>query len=106
MKSFNILGFTLTLMLTLPVFASGNIEAGKEKARICAGCHGVDGNSVVPMYPKIAGQHAQYFITAMTAYRDGQRTGRSATLMLPMVRNLSDQDIADLAAFYAQQTPR
>lgn len=106
MKPLTIVGVVLTLLMANPVIATGDAEAGKNKARICAGCHGIDGNSIVPIYPKIAGQHTPYFITAMTAYRDGQRIGRSATLMLPMVRNLTDQDIADLAAFYAQQTPR
>lgn len=83
--------------------AAGDAEAGKSKSVTCVGCHGTDGNSLSPMYPNLAGQHAQYLESAMKAYRDGQRTGGTTMMMTPMVANLSDQDIADLAAYFSQQ---
>jgi len=50
----------LFLMVSLPVLAAGDADAGQGKAAICAACHGADGNSMVPMWPKLAGQHATY----------------------------------------------
>ncbi|MDP6969238.1 MAG: cytochrome c [Gammaproteobacteria bacterium] len=90
-------------LLTLPAQAAGDAAAGAGKAAMCVGCHGVDGNSVVPMFPKLAGQHAQYLEVAMKAYRSQDRKGGSAAQMYPMVAALSDQDIADLAAFFASK---
>ena len=83
--------------------AAGDAAAGKAKSAACAGCHGPDGNATVPMYPKIAGQNAQYLESSMKAYKAGERTGGQAASMKPMVAALSDQDIANLAAFYASQ---
>jgi cytochrome c553 len=70
------------------------------KANTCIGCHGVDGNSVVPNFPKIAGQHAAYLEKALKDYRDGFRKDAS---MAAFARGLSDQEIKDLAAYYAAQ---
>lgn len=106
MKSLLLIASALMFSVSAPVMASGNADAGKSKAGMCSACHGADGNSMVPMYPKIAGQHAQYLNISMKAYRDGQRTGGNAAIMTPMAKNLSDQDIADLAAFYSQQTAK
>ena len=90
-------------MLGQPALAAGDAEAGKAKSGMCVACHGTDGNSLAPMYPHLAGQHAQYLETAIKAYRDGQRTGGTAAMMIPMASNLSDQDAADLAAYFSQQ---
>ena len=90
-------------LLTLPVQAAGDAAAGAGKAALCVGCHGGDGNSVVPMFPKLAGQHAMYLELAIKAYRSKDRKGGNAVQMYPMVGNLSDQDIADLAAFFASK---
>lgn len=79
----------------------GDPVAGQEKAAVCAACHGMDGNSQVTIWPKIAGQHADYIARQTRMVRDGQR---NVPTMMPMVMNLSDQDIADIAAWYAQQT--
>jgi cytochrome c553 len=81
--------------------AAGDAAAGQQKSAPCQACHGTDGNSPVGMYPKIAGQHASYTVTQMKALRDG---GRKDPVMSPMAANLSDQDIEDLAAFFASQT--
>lgn len=82
---------------------AADAAAGKAKSGVCAACHGVDGNSMVPMYPKLAGQHPAYLEAALKAYRDGQRTGGNAAIMAPMAKTLSDADIADLAAYYNSQ---
>ncbi|MDC9720194.1 MAG: cytochrome c, partial [Gammaproteobacteria bacterium] len=81
--------------------ANGDAVAGKTKAALCAGCHGAGGNSVVPIFPKLAGQHAQYLEQSMKEFRSKTRTGANAAQMYPMVASLSDQDIADLAAYFA-----
>ena len=80
--------------------AAGDAAAGQQKSAPCQACHSTDGNSVVGMYPKIAGQHPSYAIAQLKALRDGQRKD---PVMSPMAANLSDQDIEDLAAFYAGQ---
>ncbi len=81
--------------------AVGDAAAGKAKSQICAACHGADGNSVVSIWPKIAGQQENYLRAQVTAFRDGERID---PIMQPMVANLSDQDIADLAAYFSSQT--
>ncbi len=79
----------------------GNADHGKSKSASCAGCHGLDGNSVVADYPKLSGQHATYLESTLKAYRDGAREN---AIMGGMAATLSDADIADLAAYYSQQT--
>ncbi|MEQ9208358.1 MAG: cytochrome c [Pseudomonadales bacterium] len=93
----------IAALLAVPLMAQaqGDAEAGKNKAGVCASCHGVNGIGIAPMYPNLAGQKAAYLEVAIKAYRDGQRSGGNAAMMAPMVANLSDQDIADLAAYYA-----
>ncbi len=79
----------------------GNKERGEAIKGTCAGCHGSDGNSSVPaMYPSIAGMDEAEFIEAMKAFRSGEREDGQ---MSPQARNLSDQDIRDLAAFFSAQ---
>lgn len=77
---------------------AGDPEAGKAKSGTCVACHGPNGISANPIWPNLAGQQQQYLVIAMKAYRDG---GRTDPLMSPMARPLSDQDIADLAAYYS-----
>lgn len=81
--------------------AAGDAAAGKTKAAVCAACHGTNGISMAPMYPNLAGQKAQYLENSLKAYRAGQRGGPTAALMNPQAANLSDQDIADLAAYFS-----
>ena len=83
--------------------ATGNIEAGASKSAICAACHGVDGNSSVSIYPKLAGQSAIYLQKQLAAFKNSQTSGRYDPTMLGMVMALSEQDMADLAAYYASQ---
>lgn len=81
----------------------GDPQAGAAKAATCAACHGMDGNSPAAEWPKLAGQHADYTARHTRLVRDG---GRENITMLPFVQDLSDQDIADIAAFYSTQTVR
>ena len=90
-----------TLTMAGGAQAAGDATAGQQKSAPCQACHSTDGNSPVGMYPNIAGQHAGYMITQLKALRDGQRKD---PVMSPMAANLTDQDIEDLAAFYASQT--
>tara|TARA_Y100000588_G_scaffold338115_1_gene379950 strand:- start:102 stop:575 length:474 start_codon:yes stop_codon:yes gene_type:complete len=82
-------------------WGQGSAEAGKQKAMMCAGCHGIDGNSTNPRYPKLAGQHELYLVNALRAYQTGLRKHPS---MKMLVAHLSDEDTEDLAAYYAGQT--
>ena len=82
------------------VLAGGNASAGKAKSATCQACHGIDGKSIDPSYPNLAGQHASYLEKALKDYRDGRRTN---AIMAPMAMALSDQDIEDIAAWYAKQ---
>ncbi len=82
--------------------AAGDAEAGKAKAASCAACHGVDGNSINPEWPKLAGQHEGYIVKQLYYFGDGERDNST---MKGMVANLSEQDSQDIAAYYASQTP-
>ena len=85
--------------LSGPVLA-GDPVRGKERSLSCQACHGLDGNSPVPMFPIIAGQHRDYLLHSMRSYRTGERTN---PIMVAIVAPLSDQDLEDLAAYYADQ---
>lgn len=92
-----------TLIGALAFSANGfaaDPAAGKTKAAVCAACHGADGIAVTVLYPNLAGQNAPYLENAIKAYRDGQRTGGMAVQMAPMAQGLSDEDIADIAAYF------
>ena len=85
----------------------GDAEAGKAKSAVCAACHNADGNSVVDMYPKLAGQHATYLYKQLTNYKQGMasagKEGRNNSIMFGMVAALSDQVMKDLSAYFASQ---
>ena len=80
--------------------AGGDAEAGQAKAATCVACHGVDGNSAVPTFPKLAGLGHKYLLKQMKDIRDGRRP---VALMAGQGDNMSDQDLADIAAFYDAQ---
>jgi cytochrome c553 len=88
----------LALVSAMPVIAAGDASAGKGKAAVCAACHGADGNSPSNMFPKLAGQGEAYLIKQMSDFKDETRKN---AIMAPMVAALSEQDMADLAAYYA-----
>jgi cytochrome c553 len=83
-----------------PAQAAGDAEAGKAKSATCMACHGADGNSAAPNFPKLAGQHASYIAKQLADYKSGAR--QDAT-MSAMAAPLSEQDMLDLAAFYSSQ---
>jgi len=97
---------TLLAVLLLSAFpaatmAAGDVDAGAEKAVTCQACHGVAGaKSVTPDIPLLAGQHADYLSHALKAYRSG---ARQQAVMATFAQQLSDQDIADLAAYFSAQ---
>ena len=80
--------------------ADGSAEAGQAKATACTACHGADGNSSNPQWPTLAGQHAQYIVKQLQAFKSG---ARKDPLMSPMAMGLSDADIPDLAAYFSSQ---
>jgi cytochrome c553 len=92
----------LTMLLLSLTAAAADAAAGKEKAAVCAGCHGPDGISTNPLWPNLAGQHAEYLAKQMREFRDGKRED---PLMSPMAQGLTDQDIENLAAYYAGLEP-
>jgi cytochrome c553 len=97
--------FALLAVLSLiaaDAFA-GDAERGRQKSTTCAACHGADGNSINPEWPSLAGQHESYLIRSINSFRNGTRNN---VLMTPQANMLSDQDVADLAAYYASQTPK
>ena len=106
MRFVNIFVF-LFLLLTSSMLSAqgGDPNAGQVKSATCAACHGADGNSMMGAWPSIAGQHESYLQTQITAIRDGERL---APLMIAFASNLTDQDISDLSAYYANQvmTPK
>lgn len=81
--------------------AAGDAAAGKARAAMCSSCHGANGKAMIPTYPNLAGQNAQYLELAMKAYKAGQRTGGQAAVMTGMAAPLSDADIANLAAYFS-----
>lgn len=102
----------LTLILGLGALNTasaleGNAEAGKGKTAVCVACHGVDGNGAVNIYPKLAGQSASYLTKQLIEFKlgftSGGKEGRPNSVMGAMVMALSEQDMADLAAYYASQ---
>ncbi|WP_428771937.1 c-type cytochrome [Vibrio sp.] len=98
------LALILSLLASCTVWAQGSIEAGKAKSTTCAGCHGADGNSQMAMYPKLAGQHPKYIEKQLKDLKLGMTSngqqGRYDPVMSGMAMPLSEQDMADLAAYY------
>jgi len=94
----------LALAVPLAQAAEGDVEAGKRKAlAACASCHGPDGNSKNPEWPKLAGQHAVYLVRQLMAFKTGERRN---DLMSPQATRLSKQDMHDLAAYFQAQVVR
>lgn len=90
----------ITAFLAAPVQAAGDPQRGKEKAVVCAACHGEDGNSPTPEFPRIGGQHEDYLFQALQDYKQGRRKD---PIMAAQVEALSIDDMADLAAWYGGQ---
>ena len=94
----------VSLLLTLGVTglaqAAGDAAAGQTKVAVCAACHGADGNSVVPNFPKLAGQGERYLLKQLKDIKSGDR---QVVEMTGILTNSTDQDLADMAAYFASQ---
>lgn len=93
-----LLAASLVALTLSPAFAGGDAAAGKRKTVPCQPCHGVDGLSKLPIAPNLAGQPVDYLVKALGEFKSGVRKNEMMSLVVP---NLSDQDIADLAAWYS-----
>lgn len=88
-----------SVLACLPaVSMAGDAEAGKAKSSTCAACHGAEGISPNDLWPNLAGQKEGYLIKQLKAFRDGDRKD---PMMAPMAAPLSDEDIANLAAYFS-----
>ena len=94
----------VSLLLTLGVTglaqAAGDATAGQTKAAVCGACHGPDGNSAAPTFPKLAGQGERYLLKQLKDIKSG---ARPVVPMTGLLDNLSDQDLADISAYFASQ---
>jgi cytochrome c553 len=81
---------------------TASAEAGQAKSAICASCHGIDGNSVTPEWPSLAGQHESYIVRQLEAYRNGERQDAG---MQNFAALLTQQDMHDIAAYFSSQSP-
>ena len=94
-----VLGIATLIVLTgAGAAAAGDAKAGRQKALPCQACHGLDGQAKLPDAPNLAGQNAVYLVKALKDYRSGARRNE---VMSVVARKLADQDIDDVAAYYA-----
>jgi cytochrome c553 len=95
----------ILFVIVISLLASSGVQAGdpvagKEKSQACQACHGADGNSPAPNFPKLAGQYQNYLLRALMDYKSGARKN---PIMSAQVAALSEQDMKDLAAYFASQ---
>ncbi|EAR62494.1 c-type cytochrome [Neptuniibacter caesariensis] len=95
-----LISLLVTIGITGVAHAAGDAAAGKGKTAVCAACHGADGNSAIANFPKLAGQNEKYLIKQMDDIKSGKRPVVEMTGLLDA---MSDQDIADIAAYFAKQ---
>lgn len=99
----------LTLGITGMAHAAGDAAAGQNKVAVCSACHGMDGNSAAPNFPKLAGQGESYLLKQLHDIKAGstpgaaEGVGRKVLEMTGLLDGLSDQDLADIAAYFASQ---
>jgi cytochrome c553 len=84
-------------------FSTGSVQAGTTKTAVCSSCHGPNGNSTNPEWPRLAGQSAVYIAEQLHLFKAGVRNN---PVMMPMAATLSDQDINDVSIYYEAQTPQ
>jgi cytochrome c553 len=102
MKSFIITVFSGMFLLISGQALAGDIEAGKKKAgEVCAACHGLDGNSPNPAFPKLAGQYETYLEKTLIEYKTGERKD---AIMSSMAAALSKEDIENLSVYFSSQS--
>ncbi|CUB02709.1 c-type cytochrome [Marinomonas fungiae] len=95
-----LIGLLVTVGATSVAIAEGNPEAGKPFTAVCSACHGADGNSLAPTFPKLAGQNESYLLKQMTDIKSG---ARPVAQMTGLLDGLSEQNLADVAAYFASQ---
>lgn len=96
-----VMALACALFMAPALALEGDVEAGKAKAAVCGACHGADGNSAAPSNPKLAGQGEVYLIKQLQNFKSGERDN---AIMMGQAQGLSEQDMADLAAYYASQS--
>ncbi len=102
MKNYVIAALSGAALILCGQVMAADLEAGKTKAaEVCASCHGADGNSPAPNFPKIGGQYRTYLVKALKDYKSGTRND---PVMAGMVANLSAADIENLAFYYSSQS--
>lgn len=94
------LSCVISVLLSPQAFAAGDPVAGEQRAQTCAVCHGPNGNSVNPAWPNLAGQHPKYIVKQLQDFKSGARNNPQ---MSPMAAGLSEQDMENIAAYYAEQ---
>jgi cytochrome c553 len=99
MKKLILTAIVLAPLACSPALAS-DADAGKKLAQPCAACHGPDGNSPSAEFPRLAGQHYDYLVQALKAYKSGERKN---PIMAPQAANLTPRDIDELAAYFSSQ---
>jgi cytochrome c553 len=92
----------LCSLMAVSITHAADIEAGKAKTALCAGCHGADGNSANPIWPKLAGQHASYIAKQLRDFKAAKRTDPT---MQGMAATVQDADIENIAAYFESQSP-
>jgi cytochrome c553 len=100
MKQIWLVAVGLGLLASNAAWSGGNVEQGQAKSTICAACHGLNGNSVNPEWPSLAGLGASYIAEQLQHFKAGKRNN---PVMMPNAMNLTDADIADIAAYFAAQ---
>ena len=90
----------IILAASLVTIGAGNAESGKDKVATCAACHGQDGNSMVGLWPSLAGQNVNYLVRQLKHIKSGKRP---ITEMIGSLDNFAQEDLEDIAAFYASQ---
>jgi cytochrome c553 len=101
MKKLILASITMFFFLSGAAIA-GDAAAGKAKSAACGGCHGFDGNSSIPAYPKLAGQNEAYIVNQINAFK--ANTDRQNAIMMGMAAGLSDEDAADIGAYFQAQS--
>lgn len=98
--SLKVFGLVLAFAGFSTAASAADINAGQATAGVCAGCHGMDGNSFNPAWPKLAAQHPGYLVKQLADFKAGNR---SNAIMAPMAMGLSPQDMENVAAYFASQ---
>lgn len=91
----------LTMVISTNIFAAGDPVRGQQLSITCTACHGADGNSTIPTYPNIAGQHESYIYKQLMEFKSGKRDN---AIMKGITLGLTEQNMQDLGAYFAQQT--